>query len=138
MDYAFGESRFPGFDHEGFMRKQKEKADLKKVGFYTGMAIIGNIVLQNLLVVVLSLAGLTDKYLNDGVFSAGFDILFTVIALLVPFMIAGRKMQKYSSVQRVFLSWRTLQKFADASGCYRRHRLLYGSEYCNGIYFCYL
>lgn len=102
MNYPFNESRFPGFNYEGFMKKQKEKADLKKVGFYTGMAIIGNIVLQNLLVVVLSLTGLTDKYLSDGVFSAGFDILFTVIALLLPFMLAGRKMQEYSSVQRVF------------------------------------
>ncbi len=85
-----------------FTKKQKEKADLKKVGFYTGVAILLNILVQNVLTVLLAAFDLTDKYLNDGVFAAGFDILFTVLALLVPFALVGRKMNAYSGAERVF------------------------------------
>lgn len=97
------EGRFyQGFSPEYFMRKQKEKADLKKVGFYTGVAIVGNIVVQNVLVVLLQIFGLGEKYLKDGVFSAGFDIIFTILALLLPFLLVSRKMNSHASVGRVF------------------------------------
>ena len=85
-----------------FTRKQKEKADLKKVGFYTGTAILLNILVQNVITIMLSAFGLADKYLNDGVFAAGFDILFTVAALFVPFALVGKKMKAHSGAERVF------------------------------------
>ncbi len=93
---------YSGFSPEILFKKQQEKADLKKVGFYTGVAIMLNILAQNALVTALSVFGLRDKYLNDGVFSTGFDILFTVIALLLPFVAVGKKMNACSHSQRVF------------------------------------
>ncbi len=100
---SFNSNRFFGeIPPEIFMRKEKEKSDLKKVGFYTGVAILGNILAQNAMLVFLQAFNLTDKYLNDGVFSTGLDIIFTVVSLLLPFMLVGRKMNEYSSVERVF------------------------------------
>lgn len=99
---SFNNNWYSVYDAGIIIKKQQEKADLKKVGFYTGVAILLNILAQNVLVTALSLFGLSDKYLNDGVFAAGFDIIFTVIALLLPFVAVGRRMNRYSHSQRVF------------------------------------
>lgn len=90
------------FNPEVFMRKQNESNMLKKVGFYTGLAVIGNIVVQNFFVTLISLTPLKDKYLSDGVFASGFDILLSVLSLLVPFLLVGKKLKVNSGTGRIF------------------------------------
>ncbi len=90
------------FTAEAFYRREKEKENLKKVGFYTGLAILGTIIIQNVLVLILSVSGLQDKYFDDGVFASGFDILLTVMSLLMPFVLVGKSLKRYSCVDRVF------------------------------------
>ncbi|MBE6773450.1 MAG: CPBP family intramembrane metalloprotease [Clostridia bacterium] len=90
------------FNSAMFLRKHQEQENLKKVGFYTGLAILGTILIQNVLVVALAAFGLQDRYFDDGIFASGFDIMLSILSLLMPFMIAGRAMNRYSSVGRVF------------------------------------
>lgn len=90
------------FTAEAFYRRQKETENLKKLGFYTGAAILGTIIIQNALIMALSFSGLYGKYFSDGIFASGFDILMTVVSLLLPFVLVGRSMSRYASVPRVF------------------------------------
>lgn len=99
---SFGNSFFSQMTFEELEKKEREKENLKKLGSYTGMAVLANIFLQNILFVVLELLGLTHKYINDSVFSSGLDIIASVVSLLVPFIIASKKMKRYSCVETAF------------------------------------
>lgn len=90
------------FGAEAFFRRQREKDNLKKVGFYTGLAILGVVIIQNVLVLALPLFGLYDRYFDDGIFASGFDIILSFLGLLLPFVLVGKSMNRYSSVERVF------------------------------------
>lgn len=90
------------FYSEMFLRRYNEKSNLKKVGFYTGVAVLGTVLIQNIMVVALSFSGLYDRYFSDGIFATGFDIMLSILSLLLPFAAVGRSMNRYSFVNRVF------------------------------------
>lgn len=102
-----GFNGYPGgmwnnYSSEIFLKKHREKENLKKVGTYTGLAVLGTIIIQNVIVIGLAFTDLYDKYLNDGIFASGFDILLSFLSLLLPFVLAGKYMNQYSCVERVF------------------------------------
>ena len=84
------------FDPDFFTKKEAQRSEIKKLGLYTGFALICHIVLQNVLSFGLELFGLLDKYLNDGVFQNCADIIIVFVSLLLPFYFVGKKMQAVS------------------------------------------
>lgn len=99
---SFGSNCFSQLSYEAFEKKEREKSNLKKLGFYTGMAVLVNIFMQNAVSVLLELMGLSQKYYSDGVFSSGLDIIISVVSMLVPFIVASKKMSRYSCVETAF------------------------------------
>lgn len=92
------------YDPEYFIKKDREKGSLKKLGSYTGMAIVLSIILQNALVLMLQLAGLYERYFSDAYFSSAVDIIIVIAGMLVPFVLFGGKMKKASgAVQPLML-----------------------------------
>ncbi len=98
MQNGSGEFHYYGAynDAEYFMRKELERKALRKLGVYTGSAILLSILLQNLIVVAMRLFGLYDRYFSDAYFSSAVDILIVVAGMLLPFVVLGGRMKKAS------------------------------------------
>lgn len=98
MQNSFGDFRYGGpyYDAEYFMKKELERKTLRKLGIYTGTAILLSILFQNAIVLSLKLFGLFDRYFSDAYFSSAVDILIVVAGMLLPFAALGAKMKKAS------------------------------------------
>lgn len=94
MNNYYNHYQDPGF----YAERQKNKREIKKLGFYTGLALILQIVIQNVLSVGLDLLGLMDKYTTDGVYQNAVDIILVIAGLLVPFYFIGKKMKNVSGI----------------------------------------
>lgn len=94
MNNYYNHYQDPGF----YAERQKNKREIKKLGFYTGLALILQIVIQNVLSVGLDLLGLMDKYTTDGVYQNAVDIILVIAGLLVPFYFIGKKMKIVSGI----------------------------------------
>ena len=106
MNRNFGDFRYGGpyYDPEYFMKREIEKKALRKLGIYTGAAILLSILLQNIIVIAMQLGGLYDKYFSDAYFSSAVDIIIVVVGMLLPFVAFGGKMKKASgAVQPLML-----------------------------------
>ncbi len=86
-------------DPEYFIKKETQRKEIKTLGLYTGFALICQIVLQNGLAFILKFAGLIDKYLTDGVFQNGADIIITFISFLLPYYFIGKNMKKVTHIK---------------------------------------
>ena len=84
-----------------FIRRENEKRTLKKLGFYTGGAVIMSVVVQTVLVLSLDLFKLTDRYYSDAYFSSAVDILIVIIGMLLPFLFFGKRMKRTSGISTV-------------------------------------
>lgn len=85
-------------DPDFYAKRQKNKNEIKKLGFYTGAALILQIVIQNVLSLFLDMMGLMEKYSNDGVYQNAVDIILVIVGLLVPFYFFGKKMKNVSGI----------------------------------------
>lgn len=95
----------PFFTPDYFYRKEAEKKKLRRLGLYTGGAILATVFVQNAIVLFLQLFNLTDRYYSDAYFSSAVDIIITVAGMLVPFAIFGIKLREISGeAQPVALS----------------------------------
>lgn len=94
MNSYYNNYQDPGF----YAERQKSKREIKKLGFYTGLALILQIVIQNILSVGLDIFGLMDKYTTDGVYQNAVDIILVITGLLVPFYFIGKKMKRVSGI----------------------------------------
>lgn len=83
-------------DPEYFTKKEAQRKEIKYMGYYTGFALVCQIVLENILARLIEFFGLTEKYLSDGVFQNCTDIIIVTIGMLVPFLIIGKRMQSLS------------------------------------------
>lgn len=102
MNNGFDSFQYNGAYYEPVynMKKSFEKKSLRRLGVYTAMAILLSIFLQNLIVVVLELSGLYDRYFSDAYFSSAVDIIVVVFGMLMPFAFMGRRMKKASGLQQ--------------------------------------
>ena len=98
MQNSFGNFRYDMtyYDAEYFMKKEHERKALRKLGIYTGCAILLSILLQNMIVLAMRFAGLYERYYSDAYFSSAVDILIVVAGMLFPFVVLGEKMKKAS------------------------------------------
>ena len=88
---------YPFPDNNIFFKKKEEKREIKKLGFYTGCALMLFVLLQYVIVFILTLTGLYEGYVKNPTVTTGLDILISVIDVLVPFLIFGLIMKKKSS-----------------------------------------
>lgn len=86
-------------DPEYFIKKEMQRKEIKTLGLYTGFALIGQIILQNGLALIMDFAGLTDKYLSDGIFQNAADILIVLISFLLPYFLIGKSMNRVSGIK---------------------------------------
>ena len=92
MDNSYNHYLDPDF----FTKKEAQRKEIKYIGYYTGFALVAQIVIEYVLSWFLGMAGLTEKYINDGVFQNCADIIIVCIALILPFLFVGKKMQQIS------------------------------------------
>lgn len=92
FQYMAGAAGYPDY----FIRKDNEKRTLKKLGLYTGAAVLVSIIVQSSIILSLELFGLMDRYYNDAYFSSATDILVVIIGMLLPFLFFGKKMKEAS------------------------------------------
>ncbi|MCM1485270.1 MAG: CPBP family intramembrane metalloprotease [Faecalibacterium sp.] len=81
-----------------FEQKFIEKREIRQLGFLTGSALICYILLQDVFALFMRAVGLLDAYINNALLQTGIDIIFSVVDILVPFMIFGRLMKKQTGI----------------------------------------
>ena len=94
MDNYYNRYADPGF----YLKRDAQKKEIRTLGFYVGLALISQIIMQNVLAFGINIGGLTDKYLTDGVFQNGMDIIITFLSFLLPYFFIGQRMKKISGV----------------------------------------
>ena len=84
------------FTPDYFFRKENEKKSLRKAGSLCGLALLGYVLIQNILALGIQAAGLWDKYTTDNFFQSGADIFLTFAGVLLPFMLINKLMKKHT------------------------------------------
>lgn len=92
---------YPFPDNSVFFKKEQEKKEIKKLGLYTGCALMLFVLLQYVIVFALNLTGLYDSYVNNPTVTTGLDMLISVIDVLVPFLIFGLVMKKKNGTKDI-------------------------------------
>lgn len=87
------------FTPDYFFRKENEKKTLRKVGALCGVALLGYVLIQNIIALGIQLVGLWDKYTTDKFFQSGADIFLTFAGVLLPFTVINRIMKKYTGAE---------------------------------------
>ena len=111
MNNSFVNSGFGvySYDPEYFMKRELEKKALKKLGVYTAAAILLCILMQNMIILLLQIGGLYDRYFSDAYFSSAVDIIVVVLGMLLPFVLLGKKMKKASGISEPLMLGRPLR-----------------------------
>ena len=91
------------FTPEFFYRKEKEKKNLKRAGALCGLALLGYVLIQNVLALGIQAVGLWNKYTTDSFFQSGADIFLTFAGVLLPFVIINRLMKKYTGADETLV-----------------------------------
>ncbi len=100
------------FTTDYFYRKEAEKKTLRKIGALCGIALLGYVLIQNVLALGIQAVGLWDKYTTDKFFQSGADIFLTFAGLLLPFSVISRIIKKHSGIQDPLLFSRKVSKGA--------------------------
>lgn len=101
MNEQFNFSTYPFPSGNIFFLKDEEKKKIKKLGFYTGAALMLFVLLQYVIVFALQLTGLYSHYTSNPTVATGLDILISVIDVLVPFLIFGTVMKKKAGTDEI-------------------------------------
>lgn len=86
------------FSPDYFYRKETERKALKKSGALCGLALLGYVLIQNVMALFVQAVGLWDKYTTDTFFQCGIDIFFTFGGVLLPFSLISRLMKKHTGI----------------------------------------
>lgn len=91
------------FTPDYFYRKEKERKALRKAGSLCGIALLGYVLIQNVMSLAVQAVGLWEKYTTDTFFQCGMDIFFTFGGVLLPFVIINRIMKKHTGVKEALV-----------------------------------
>lgn len=80
-------------------RKRREKKELRLQSAFASCAVLTLVLVQNILVSLMTLAGLYEKYMSDSLFQAGVDILIILLSVLLPFSVFGKLIEKKSGLK---------------------------------------
>lgn len=86
---------------EIFFRKEEERNNIKRLGFYIGLALTLFIFIQYVLVFLMSVLGISDDYGNNPVIQSGLGIVISVIDILIPFLTVGSIMKKKTGIKDI-------------------------------------
>ena len=102
MNNGFGDFGYGVYNcnPEYFMKKELEKKALKRLGSYTAWAILLCVLLQSVIIFMLQLFNLYDRYFSDAYFSSAVDIIVVVFGMLLPFALMGGRMKKASETEQ--------------------------------------
>lgn len=75
-------------DEDRIILRFREQQSIKRLSITAGLSVVGFVVLQILSVVLLTLFGYDDMYLNNETFAGFFNIFSYLISAFVPFFIA--------------------------------------------------
>lgn len=90
MQYFNGYYCYPNaYDNELFIRKGKEKSDLKFIGCIVGGAVLLYTFIQEALGLTAFIEGIKNAYLTNYAFRFLFSIISSIVGLFIPFLIAG-------------------------------------------------
>ncbi len=87
------------FTPDYFIRKEKDKKELKKTGALCGIGLCSYVLIQNVLALGIQAVGLWDMYMSNTFFQCGADIFLTFAGVLLPFGIINRFMKKHTGVK---------------------------------------
>lgn len=82
-------------------RKKREKKEIRRLGFFTGTAILLMILFQNIIDITLQIFGLYNHYRTNLQFQTGLDIIISVVSILLPFLIVSIPMKKRTGIETV-------------------------------------
>lgn len=82
------------------LKKQEDKRGIRKLGNYTGCAVLLYLLAQNLLSLLIPALGLTDLYIDNPYFQTGLNTILVVGTILPAFVLMGKKMKKASGIER--------------------------------------
>lgn len=102
--YNFGNGQPNGYYDNSYyahraIKRKEEKRKIRKLGMISAGAILANLLLQNVFVIFLHLTGLYDRYLNNGFFQVGADIIFSIVCMLLPFLFFGNILKKEAGIE---------------------------------------
>ncbi|MBQ6266213.1 MAG: CPBP family intramembrane metalloprotease [Clostridia bacterium] len=75
-------------------RRQQERADLKRIGRVAGCCIVGYVAVETLVSLPLVFEPLRSLYFGNATFQAAFNMVLSVVGVLVPFLIGGLYLEK--------------------------------------------
>ena len=99
--FDFSSYQYPFPEGNIFFKKEEEKKKIKKLGLYTGAALMLFVFLQYVIVFALQLTGLYEYYISNPTVATGIDILISVVDVLIPFLIFGNLMKKNSDMPEI-------------------------------------
>lgn len=89
----FGDSQISEENQRAFLKKQqqrKERREIRLISLTMGAAIIAYLLFQSIVVSVLAVVGLYDKFLNDVIFQDAVTVIgVSFLSVLVPFVIVA-------------------------------------------------
>ena len=94
METYYNHYQDPNF----YYKKQQQKKEIRQLGLYTGLALICQVVIQNVLSIAMDYLGLLEKYDTDGSYQNSVDIILVILGLVVPFYFIGKRMKNISGV----------------------------------------
>lgn len=99
-EFSHFQTEEPRAYNENYFRlKADEAKTLRKLSFFAGSAVLLYVFIQQVIVLGLELSGLLELYISNPYFSSGVDIFLTLLGVLLPFSLIGRKMEKISGVR---------------------------------------
>ncbi len=100
------------FTPEYFYRKENERKTLRRVGSLCGLALLGYVLIQNIIALGIQSVGLWDKYTTDKFFQSGTDIFLTFAGVLLPFILINRIIKKYTGTEEALVFERKTGKLS--------------------------
>lgn len=83
---------------EFYRRREEKRKEIKRLGLLIGGAFLSFLLFQEIIYVLFTLLGLTEKYSDDPVYQSAIDIILIIAGMLVPFYFFGKRMKKVSRV----------------------------------------
>lgn len=90
---------YNGFRSELFLKEEKERKNISYISKITGVCIIAYVALQNLLSVPFMFGTLNKIYNESEIMKLAFSMMLSVVSILIPFIIGGRKIKKATRLQ---------------------------------------
>lgn len=77
-----------------YIRKSREKKEIKRIGVAAGISVIAYVIIQNIISLIIMVSPLGAIYNSDAAFGSALNVFISVFGILVPFGVAGYFLNK--------------------------------------------